>query len=158
MGERLPRKQDVPGESRTGRFRCFQLTERNSQGSVISPVLFLIAINDFPDLERGVQKSIFADDSAIWKTGGSLELTTKQVQSELTKIEGWCARWGFNLSVDKTVGMVFCEVGRPDETTIKLQGQNIKLLKKTKFLGMVLDNQMSWRNTSSTRRTSARRS
>ena len=123
---------------------AFNLQNGTPQGSVISPVLFLIAINDFPDLERGVQKSTFADDSAIWKTGGSLELTTKQIQKELTKIESWCTKWGFNLSVEKTVGMVFSEVKRPDQTTIKLENQNIKFVKKTKFLGMMLDNRMSW--------------
>ena len=122
----------------------FNLQNGTPKRSVIGPVLFLIAINDFPNLESSVQKSIFADDSAIWKTGGSLESTTKQIQKELTKIESWCSKWGFNLSVRKKVGMVFSEVNRSDQTTIKLENQNIKFVKKTKFLGIVLDNRMSW--------------
>ena len=121
-----------------------QLENGTPQGSVISPILFLIAINDFPEMENGVKKSIYADDSAIWKTGRSLETITKQMQAAVKKIENWCDQWGFNMSTDKTVGVVFCQHWKPSSTIIKLGNSDLNFVDHTKFLGLVLDIRMTW--------------
>ena len=72
------------------------------QGSVVSPLLFLLAVNDFPEMTDNVKKSIFADDSSIWTTGKNLEKITKHIQKAINKIEKWSALWGFSLSKEKT--------------------------------------------------------
>ena len=115
------------------------------QGSVISPVLFLMAINDFPDGGTNIKKSIFADDAAIWKTGRHLETIRKQLQDTMTKIETWWLEWGFSLSTEKTVGVVFWETNKPDQISIKLNKQEIKFEKQAKFLGMIMDQRLTWK-------------
>ena len=51
------------------------------QGSVISPVLFNVMINDiFDNISEGFGLSLFADDGAIWKRGRNVEFIVKQVQ------------------------------------------------------------------------------
>ena len=40
-----------------------------AQGSIISPLLFLIMINDLPDVLVSIECSLFADDSAVFKLG-----------------------------------------------------------------------------------------
>ena len=113
----------------------FNFENGTPQGSVLSPVLFLIAINDFPDLGPCINKSIFADDSAIWKSGRNLKVLAKQMQDATEKIQNWCLEWGFSISTEKTIGMVFCEINKPDDVTISINNWNIKIEKKTKFLG-----------------------
>ena len=39
------------------------------QGSSLSLILFLIMINDFPKLSTYTTQSLFADDSAVWRSG-----------------------------------------------------------------------------------------
>ena len=49
------------------------LDNGTTQGSVISPLLFLLMINDLPDSLHGVETSLFADDSCIYKSGKNLD-------------------------------------------------------------------------------------
>ena len=113
----------------------FQFENGTPQGSVISPVLFLIAINDFPDLGPGIKKSIFADDSAIWKSGRNLKTLTKQIQDATEKIQKWCLEWGFSISTEKTIGVVFCEINKPDDATIQIGNWKIKFEKRSSSWG-----------------------
>jgi len=64
-----------------------------AQGSIISPLLFLIMINDLPDYLQGVESSLFANDSCIFISGKNLDTITKSVQENLNKIADWCNLW-----------------------------------------------------------------
>ena len=50
---------------------------------------------------------MFADDSCIFKSGKNLAHITKSVQDNLQIISAWCDVWGFKISLDKTVAVVF---------------------------------------------------
>jgi len=56
-----------------------------AQGSIISPLLFLIMINDLPDRLKGVESSLFADDSCIFKSGNNLDHIKNYIQDSLDK-------------------------------------------------------------------------
>jgi len=61
----------------------YNLDSGTPQGSVISPLLFLLMINDIDDPLNGERLSLFADDSALWKPGPNLIELTKNVQNYL---------------------------------------------------------------------------
>ena len=61
----------------------YPLQNGTPQGSVISLLLFLIMINDIDIPENNVQLSLFADDSAAWKSGRSVKTLCKDVQAYL---------------------------------------------------------------------------
>ena len=63
------------------------LQNGTAQGSVISPLLFLLMINDLPD---NVESSLFADDSCIFKSGRNLDVILKAIQDNLNKVSHWC--------------------------------------------------------------------
>ena len=48
------------------------------QGSVISPLLFNIAVNDLPDNITGIQISQYADDIALWKSNRNVQFLEKR--------------------------------------------------------------------------------
>ena len=58
------------------------------QGSIISPLLFSIAINDiFKDVDSSVEVALFADDRAVWKRGRNVEFIVSKMQEKISNIE-----------------------------------------------------------------------
>ena len=113
------------------------------QGSVLSPFLFLIAINDL--LPQNVKYSLFADDSAIWKTGRNVNHLARQIQEALNGIQKWCNMWGFRISALKS-NFIFFHKGKKRKINLTLNGQQLTQVEKVKFLGLVFDEKLSWKH------------
>jgi len=128
----------------------FDLENGTPQGSVISPLLFLIMINDFPHTAAGTSTSLFADDSAIWRTGKNLDSTIQQVKPDVAKIIEWCDKWGFKLNEKKSVAIVFSKNPLHLNTSvpIDINGHKIETVKQVKFLGLAFDQRLTWKSTS----------
>lgn len=115
------------------------------QGSIISPLLFSIMINDiFVNVGRDMGCSLFADDGAIWKRGKNVEFIVKKIQKDIINIELWALQWGFKLSVDKTKVIVFSKKKTNKIIELKLYNQKIEQVKSIKFLGLWFDEKLKW--------------
>jgi len=78
------------------------------QGSIISPLLFNIMINDLPNpLDARILPSIYADDCAAWKAGKDVALLCRQLQQHLDSVITWTDTWGFKLSEEKSAAVLF---------------------------------------------------
>jgi len=71
------------------------------QGSVISPLLFLIMLHDFPNLSKYTSDAFFADDCTIWRSGTNIEQIVYHLQQDLNNIAAWCSKWGFIINIKK---------------------------------------------------------
>ena len=116
------------------------------QGSVISPVLFNVMINDiFKNVGQGFGRSLFADDGAIWRRGRNVEFLLKKTQEGLNVIEEWANRWSFKISVPKSKFMVFGYKRKIPRSGLSLYGAPLERVKEFKFLGMWLDERLTWK-------------
>ena len=122
------------------------------QGSVLSPILFLLYINDLAkEIPDDVECSLFADDVAVYCSNPSLDEANKQLQKAVTAVEEWSGRNKLDLNLSKSCTYFFStDTGeaswRPD---ITLLGMKMKFgdgpkEKDPKFLGLVLSRTLSF--------------
>ena len=90
--------------------------------------------------------SLYADDSTTWKSGPNVATLTKDIQRYLDLFTDFFKRWGFKLSVAKTVAIVFtrCRHFRSDDVKLTIDGSLVKGDKTVRFLGVVIDRAMTW--------------
>lgn len=114
------------------------------QGSVCSPVLFNIMINDiFDQIDRSVGRSLYADDGALWVRGRNLKYLEKKMQDAIVVVEEWANKWGFRMSVAKT--QVICFSRRHKDITLKLYEQKLEQVSSVRFLGVLFDERLTWK-------------
>ena len=78
------------------------------QGSVLSPTLFIIMINDLlTNPPPGIKISLFADDVLLWISSPYLETCFHNLQTTLNILEIWSNRWGLRFSPTKTKAVIF---------------------------------------------------
>jgi len=85
-----------------------QMDNGTPQGSIISPMLFIIMINDLPSPTANTAESaIYADDSSAKSSGENLKTINFDIQKHLDRVNKWSNTWGFKLSKAKTTALIF---------------------------------------------------
>ncbi|MFI5407427.1 MAG: RNA-directed DNA polymerase, partial [Nitrososphaerales archaeon] len=115
------------------------------QGSCLSPTLFLIMMNDFPELSKFTSQALFADDGNIWRSGTNLKQITHHMQQDLHTIENWSTKWGFILNPGKTTGILFSRQHSQEPIHLSIKNKTINIESKFKFLGVTFDTKLTWK-------------
>ena len=72
------------------------------QGSVLGPVLFLLSINDLPNVSEHLSFDLFADDMNIYFEANDLLTLRKVMNHELRHVKKWLDANKLALNIDKT--------------------------------------------------------
>lgn len=113
------------------------------QGSVLGPLLFLIYINDLPNVVNSSIK-LFADDCVIYRVISNSS-DTAMLQTDLDNISAWCTSWHMRLNTNK------CKVMRISRSAdcsnvynYHLEGLVLEKVMSYKYLGVHLTANLSW--------------
>ena len=119
------------------------------QGSILGPLLFLIYVNDLPAALKKSTPVIYADDTNIIIKGKDLSELVHLLNSELDVLSDYFKANKLKLNIDKTKMVCFSKKGQTvdhDLTTVTMDGTSIAREKSSKYLGITLDENLSWEN------------
>ena len=117
------------------------------QGSILGPLLFLVYINDLANFSSTMSSLLFADDSNLFASGPSLNLIESKINQEMPKLVDWLKANRLSLNIKKTHTIIFGPKKHniDKNVTIKINDQVLDIVTHSKFLGVVVDNHLSWK-------------
>ena len=125
----------------------FSLLNRGvPQGSILSATLFLIFINDIVNCSSKLHFNLFADDTCVYLNDNSLPNLYVYMNEELSRVEEYLSANKLSLNVSKTIYILF--KGRRTAQNLPnlcIYGNEIERRDNTKFLGIFIDQDLSWK-------------
>ncbi|GFV45676.1 probable RNA-directed DNA polymerase from transposon X-element [Trichonephila clavipes] len=121
----------------------YQVNLGAPQGSLLGPIIFNIYINDIPTHPH-TSLNIYADDTAIATTFKNHKSITKHLNNHLKLLETYFNTWKIKLNVEKTIAVLFTRK-RKAATPPTLYSTPLQWSQNTIYLGLLLDNKLTWR-------------
>ena len=118
------------------------------QGSILGPLLFIIYLNDIVYSSNFFKFVLFADDTNLLASHNNLTDLANITNTELRKISNWLNVNKLSLNLSKTTCMYFSnrhDSRKHDDIDINIDGIPVNKVSNTKFLGIILDESLTWR-------------
>ena len=124
------------------------------QGSCLGLLLFLLFINDMPLSLHDSKVTMYADDTSLAYASNSIDDITKSMNAELENLRKWLHGNKLTLNVAKTTSMITGTNRKLHQSNrqkliqahFKISGEAIEQKTSVKYLGVILDNQMKWKD------------
>ena len=118
------------------------------QGSCLGPLLFIIYLDDLEKCLKFSRASIYADDASITIASDDVAKLVEDAHQELSNLAEWMRVKKLSPNPNKTEFMI---IGHPLKTknlelpeVLKLNNSDIKRVNKTKSLGVIVDEKLTW--------------
>ena len=137
-----------------------QLKIGTPQGTALSPLLFLIYVNEIGQLRLKGTLISYADDTAIIENGETWKEVKKDTEADMTKIVEWLEDNNLKLNMKKTNLVQFTLKNKKNEEELNFYARNgdygendnggedgwrIQRVKHTKYLGVTIDENLNWK-------------
>ena len=114
------------------------------QGSILGPTLFLLYINDLPDI------AIYADDTTLYSKCDQvsdfwqqLELAS-ELESDLQDTVDWGKKWLVDFNAGKTQLVLFDRSNNNGSIDVNMDGSVLEEKSSFKMLGLIFSSKLDW--------------
>ena len=121
---------------------CYDITYGTTQGSCLGPLLFILFCNDVQYLPLYGHLILFADNTTLLSSQRSIKFLKYTLQHDMELLIQWFKANQLSLNMSKTMLVRFW----PDNNNfiIEVNNEPIKEAEATKFLGVIVDNKLTW--------------
>ncbi len=117
------------------------------QGSILGPLLFLLYINDLPDVLQNTTPCLYADDTQIFCSSNNYELIDK-LNSDLQQISDWLASNKLQHHPTKTkymiIGSTYNLINKVHDYPVLMNNKPLCRTSSFECLGVLLDEKLKW--------------
>ena len=134
MGHRSSTKQTI---------KC-----RVPQGSILGPLFFILYINDLLNASKLTQPFLFADDTSIFYSHSDPNKLHSTLNDELRNFDVWLKCNKLSVNLQKTNYIIFKSRQKKlnYNFTLFFGNQSLNQANLTKFLGVYVDEHLTWKH------------
>ena len=115
-------------------------------------LLFLIYINDLPQVVQKSSMSMYADDMSLCHQSSDIAQLNEAMNSDLAQVEKWLKGNKLSLNVMKTHSMLISTkpkhralLNQGESLKLKIQDKELEVVQKSKYIGVQIDNSLDWK-------------
>ena len=124
----------------------FNIQAGTPQGSVLSPTLFNLMLQDIP-LDENINTYVYADDITISATNKNPQVAKENLQNYLDIFSAWTKEWGLKINPEKSVMQYFTRKRILNIPSLTIDNSLINYKSSHMCLGMVLDSpKLAWKD------------
>ncbi len=117
------------------------------QGSVLGPLVFLLLTTDLSSCLKRCKSILYADDTTLYATHKNIKWLKDAIKQDIDILIDWFRANTLSLNLGKTSFMLFKPKKKKNDDiniTLSVGGTELKQENVVKFLGMYLDEYLSW--------------
>ena len=117
------------------------------QGSILGLLFFLIYINDLCNASDVIDLVLFADDTNLFFSHNDLSYLMETINSEMFQLSNWFLANKLSINVKKSNFMIFKPRQNRQKIDLKIEINSYRIVqvRQVVFLGIILDEYISWK-------------
>ena len=114
------------------------------QGAILSPLLFIIYVNDIVHT-TSASVNLFADDTSSFLVDSNPSALCTRLQAVVDRLSQWFDKWLLTVNVEKSAVLAFRQPrSQPIDLPITLHGSLIPQVSSHRHLGVIVNDRLTW--------------